>query len=261
MTLVRSELDGVAIAFDDVGSGTPTILFVPGLTGDRSDFVAQIEHFAQAHRVVAVDLPGHGASGRDRSEWSMKAFGADVVSVVEHLDLRQVVLVGHSFGGDVVVEAAEHLREKVVAAVLVSSYRSLGAAIEETNIATWLAPFRADFGPAMEDLTRRNFGPSADPAMVATTSARMRSADPRIVLSVLESKMRNEPAVVDTLRRVSCPVFAINSDFKPNDAAALARHGIDLRVVPGVGHYVMMEDPDGFNAALAGIIGGFSGSG
>lgn len=254
MPSIASSHDGTPISFTEWGSGAPEIVFVPGLTGDRSDFAAQIAHFQQSNRVVALDLPGHGASGSDRAEWSMEAFGEDVATLVEDLELNDVVLVGHSFGGDVVVEAALLLEGRIKALVMVSSYRSLASPPNSKKIAEWLAPFEDDFRAAMNDLTRRNFGTEASPKMVSDTAERMMSSRPDVVLPILAAKFDHEPALIEALAKLDAPVFAVNPDFKPNDADSLASHGVQLRVINGVGHYTMMEAPDAFNVELADIL-------
>ena len=96
--------DDIPVAFEANGSGTPAIVFVHGWSCDRSYWEAQIEDFAWRHRVVAVDLTGHGASGVGRPAWTMPAYGNDVVAVLERLDVPDAVLIGHSMGGDVIVE-------------------------------------------------------------------------------------------------------------------------------------------------------------
>ena len=179
MDVVRSSVDGLSVAFEDRGTGAPALVFIHGLTGDHSDFEAQMSFFEMSNRVVGIDLPGSGASGRDRLEWTMAAFGRDVVDVVEHLEMDDLVLIGHSFGGDVTVEAAKRLHDRVRALVWVSSYRSLGGVKSDSQLEEWLAPFSTDFAAAMDDLTRRNFGPNADPVQVDDVAAKARGADPK----------------------------------------------------------------------------------
>jgi pimeloyl-ACP methyl ester carboxylesterase len=247
------------VAFSDAGSGDPTIVFIPGLVGDQSDFASQVTHFELSHRVVTIDLPGSGISGKDRSEWSMAAFGEDVATVIDHLRLRDVVLVGHSFGGDVTVEAALLLGDRVRGIVWISTYRTLGSPPDSIRLAQWLAPFDDDFPAAMEDLTRRNFGAEADRDMVDRVVARMVASDPTMVRSVLRAKMWNEAAVLAGLRKLHLPVIAINPDFKSNDGESLNAVGVELRVIPRTGHYTMMEAPAAFNTALEGIVAALPG--
>ena len=258
MQFVPSSHDGATVAFKVGGSGAPQLVFVPGLTGDHTDFSAQTEHFNSQYLTVAIELPGNGAAGTKRTDWSMTSFAADIATVIEHLDLDRVVLVGHSLGGDAAVEAAQLARERVVGVVMVSSYRTFDDPQSEEQLSKWLAPFFDDFPAAMEDLTRRNFGATADQAMVDETVERMVKADPDMVIPVLRSKMGNEASIIGTLENLTVPVYAINPDFKTNDESALKRHGVELRVVKGAGHYTMMEAPEAFNRTLSDILAGLS---
>lgn len=260
MEVVPSSFDGVAVAFDVRGSGDPALVFVHGLAGDRTDFDAQLAYFAESHQVVAVDLPGNGASGHGRQTWTMAAYGEDVASVVRQLGLDEVVLVGHSLGGDVTVEAARRLGDRVQGLVWISSYQSLGFPQDRDQIGRWLAPFREDFVAATDDLARRNFGPQPDQDLVDRVAAKMCAADPDVVVQVLEAKMFNEPALLAGLGEITAPVVAINPDYKHNDEVSLAAHGVELIEIPGVGHFTMLEDPDGFNEALARTIDRLTGS-
>ncbi len=74
-------------------------MFIHCFACDRSYWHNQLEAFAQKHKVVSLDLGGHGASTRDRQEWSILGLGGDVLAVVDGLRLKRVILVGHSMGG------------------------------------------------------------------------------------------------------------------------------------------------------------------
>src|SRR5918994_764401 len=91
----------------------PALVFVHGWSCDRSYWSRQLPHFAGRHNVVAIDLAGHGESGVGRQAWTMPAFGDDVVAAVEQLGLESTVLIGHSMGGDVIVDAALKLPDRV----------------------------------------------------------------------------------------------------------------------------------------------------
>jgi pimeloyl-ACP methyl ester carboxylesterase len=96
--------DNVEINFDVLGDGKPALVFVHGWSNDRSIWDSQISYFSKKYKVVAVDLPGFGKSGNNRRNWTVPAFGGDVAAVIEKLDLDNVVLVGFSLGGPVVIE-------------------------------------------------------------------------------------------------------------------------------------------------------------
>jgi len=256
MEFVSSSVDGVPIAFEVSGDGPSTVVFVHGLVGDHTDFDSQAEFLAATHRIVAVDLPGAGESGHERSSWTMEAFGEDVATVVVHLDLDKVVLVGHSLGGNVIVEAALRLGDRVAGLVWLSSFRSLDSFPSPSETEDWLAPFQADPLAAVEDLNRRNFGPNADPVLVDAVVAKAKSRDPERVLGLLKSMFQHDATVVEALARIDAPVFAINPDFKPTDGASFTRHGVELRLIGGAGHFLMMEAPDALNNELQILLSG-----
>jgi hypothetical protein len=105
---VRST-DGLAIAYDARGKGETAVLFIHCWACDRTFWNRQVDVFRHEYRVVTLDLAGHGASGRDRRSWTIPRLAADVRTVIEHLRLTRVVLVGHSLGGPVALEAARLL--------------------------------------------------------------------------------------------------------------------------------------------------------
>ena len=128
------EPDGVDIRYEVAGSGEPALVFVHGWSCDRSYWRAQTDHFEASHRVVAVDLGGQGESGLGRKDWTMTAFGGDVRAVVEALALRKIILVGHSMGGHVIVEATQLMPDRVAALVLVDTFDNVDQRAERARI-------------------------------------------------------------------------------------------------------------------------------
>ncbi|MEO1368200.1 MAG: alpha/beta hydrolase, partial [Acidobacteriota bacterium] len=118
--------DGIPIAYTRRGSGDVALVFVHGWLCGQTYWKHQVAAFTDRFQVVTVDLPGHGdsMSTATRSEWTLEAYGADVAAVVEGLDLRQVVLVGHSMGGAVILEAAPRLGDRVVGLVGVETFHN-----------------------------------------------------------------------------------------------------------------------------------------
>ncbi|MGD9159180.1 MAG: alpha/beta hydrolase [Desulfobacteraceae bacterium] len=80
--------------------------FVHGWSYDSRYWQNQVPVFSKKYRVVVVDLAGHGHSGMSRINYRMSYFGEDVKAVTEAVGSKQVILIGHSMGGAVIVEAA-----------------------------------------------------------------------------------------------------------------------------------------------------------
>jgi pimeloyl-ACP methyl ester carboxylesterase len=253
--------DGVPVRYAVYGGGLPAIVFVHGWSCDRRYWLGQVGHFAARFTVVTVDLAGHGESGTDRRRWTMPAFGADVAAVVTGLDLPEVVLVGHSMGGDVIVEAARRLRPRVRGLVWADVYRSLDEsgsnAGTEEEIAAFIAPFEADFGAATRAFVRRIAGADTDPDLVDRIADDMAAAPPQIALDAMRHAITNEQAAIAGLRQAAVPAVAINPGSPPTDIESLARHGIATAVLPAVGHFLMLQDASGFNQLLDKVIEDF----
>ncbi len=114
--------DGVQIFYKDWGRGQPMV-FHHGWPLSSDDWDAQMLFFVQqGYRVVGIDRRGHGRSSQVWDGHDMDHYAADAAAVVEHLDLRNAIHVGHSTGGGEVTRyVARHGRGRVAKAVLMSA--------------------------------------------------------------------------------------------------------------------------------------------
>jgi len=256
--------DGVEIAYevhgDDGGAESPSVVLVHGWAGNRTYWDNQIDHLAHRRQVVTIDLGGHGESGLGRRDWSLAAFGNDVVAVVDELDLSKVALVGHSMGGDAVLFAARQLGDRVAGLVWVDVVRSLGnePVSSSKDVEAFLAPFVDDFEAATEQFARSLFPETADPALVVRVASDMAASPREAALGSLRYALNREPAMLEALSMTTAPVVAINPDIPPTDVNSMRRHGIETTILSNVGHYSMIEDPERFDPLLADTLESFS---
>jgi pimeloyl-ACP methyl ester carboxylesterase len=185
------------------------------------------------------------------------AVGGDVAAVVDSLGLQDLVLVGHSMGGDVIVEAAVPLRDRVRGLVWVDVYPSLAQISTREEIDAFVEPFRTDFSTNVAAFVRTMFLPSVDPVLVNWVVNDMAAAPPEIALDALVHSIANDGPVIGRLEELNLPVVAINADYEPTDEASLLRHGVRPVIMTGVSHFPMMEDPDQFNRVLEGVLAEF----
>ena len=248
---------GVDVRYERYGTGTSAIVFVHGWTCDGTYWRNQVDAFAGEYTVVTIDLGGHGDSGINRDDWSMAAFGEDVAAVVEAADLDKVVLVGHSMGGAVVIEAAQLLRERVQLVVAVDTLQEPTRLpySEEESFRLW-APFRDDFAPAMNGFVRRNFFLASAPSeIIDWVASDMASADAGIALAAGHALTTwNVPEGLASISDI--PFVLINADYRPTDAVGLREVHPDARLIliPDVGHFPMLVRPESFNAVLRQIL-------
>jgi pimeloyl-ACP methyl ester carboxylesterase len=253
--------DGVHIEYRVRGAGAPLVVLVHGWSCDSNYWRAQLPALTPRYTVLTVDLAGHGASGRNRSDWSMRNFGGDVAAAVrdywsDHADApRQVVLVGHSMGGPVVVEAARQLGGAVLGVIGVDTFKTFGAPpIPAKEYEARLAAFNNDFiGVTRQFVTTSFFTTQADPAFVRQIADDMSSAPPEVAIPSIRGMNDWGAAAGRDLKDITVPLIAIVSDLGPPLDEALSRKiapTFRAIVMPGRGHFLMMEDPQGFNPIL-----------
>jgi len=245
--------DGISIAYEVRGEGEPALVFVHGWCCDRSYWNKQLPHFAEKYKVLSIDLAGHGESGLDRKEWTMGAFGEDVVAVINKLDLDQAVLIGHSMGGPVILEAARLMPKRVIGLVGVDTLKDFEFKYTQEQIDNWFTPLRADFVEGTRDFVRTMFTPNSDPALIEKIATDMSSSPPMIGLRAVEGYIdfqNNE--IIQVLKEVQAPLTCINSDMEPTNVETNQHHSpsFKARIMSGVGHFNMMEDPETFNRLL-----------
>jgi pimeloyl-ACP methyl ester carboxylesterase len=246
-------LDGTKIAYVEGGSGAITIVFVHGWTCDNSYWAEQLPVFAEKYRVIAVDLAGHGDSGLGRENYSMQSFGADVAAAVG--DEGQLVLVGHSMGGPVILQAALLLGDRVKGLVAVDTLQGVAPPItSEEQIQAQVAPLEQDYDAVAGQFLASMFVENSDPALQRKITADMLATDRFVGVDAIRGMMRSDS--VAALDALDAPLVLINSTYRPTDLAAITAHhpNTRLELMEGVGHFVMMEDPDTFNSLLSNAI-------
>jgi pimeloyl-ACP methyl ester carboxylesterase len=244
------------------GKGEPALVFVHCWTCDRHLWDAQVQAFAPRHRVVTLDLGGHGESGRDRKDWSIEAYGADVRAVVEKLDLGRVILIGHSMGGPVILEAARTMGGRVAALIPVDALTNVGEREKPEELEAFLKPFEADYRSTTSKFLREYmFVAGTDAGLIERIVEKSSAAPPEIAVPSLRHAFLYDAAAA--LRATTVPIRALNADKFPTNLEAARRYApqFDAVIMKGVGHYPMLEDAARFNHLLREIVDGFAPAG
>jgi pimeloyl-ACP methyl ester carboxylesterase len=113
--------DGVNLRYLDTGSGDPALVFIHGWTCNYSHWRNQTSAFSPEHRVLALDLRGHGESDKPEQDYNIAGFAADIQWLIDELGLERPVLIGHSMGGVIAADLARKHPEATRAVVLVDA--------------------------------------------------------------------------------------------------------------------------------------------
>jgi pimeloyl-ACP methyl ester carboxylesterase len=250
---VRSA-DGVEIVYTVRGSGLTALVLIHGGLANRRFWAPQVATLSAIYRVVALDLGGHGESGRERKAWTIPAFAEDVRAVVDALGLKRVVLVGNSLGGAVALDAAALLRGRAIGVVGVDTLHLATQEIPRENAEARAEAFRKDFAGSCHAMVEQLFHPGTYPELRAWSEREMVATSPEVAAGLLAGFGGYDLAAA--FRGAGVPIRAINGDLWPTEIAAnrAVTPDFDAVIMKGAGHYPMLERPDEFDRLLAGVV-------
>jgi pimeloyl-ACP methyl ester carboxylesterase len=253
------------------GSGVPPLVFVHGFACSHGDWQAQLDHFARRHRVLACDLRGHGQTPAEPDEVSIETFGMDVAKLLEDEKLSGAVLVGHSMGCRVVLQAMLKDASRIGGLVLIDGSRmgegdpkaaaeSAAAAIAALGYSAWARKF-----------FEAMFVASSDAKLKAETVERAVKL-PEAIGSALFPRMNAWDAAVmeKALRAVRVPTLVIQStklnaervrvSLAPGDTSPYLElvkkllPAATIDIVPGAGHFSQLEAAGKVNQLIEGFV-------
>ena len=250
------------------GDGQPPVVLVHGFACAHSDWDAQVAHLSPCRRTVAVDLRGHGESPGTAGKGSIERYRTDVGDVIRALALPPAVLVGHSMGCRVVIEAARQSPDSVAGIVLVDGSQ-FAAAMADTLRQAFSEPdgFRTLTNRWFQDM----FTAKSDPTMAAAVVARAGRLPEAIGQAVMLDLVAYDATRLSTaLTRLRVPVMAIQTTYSNErrerrpltpgqttpylDMLRTRVPSARIEIIPDTGHFPQLDEPDRTNALLAGFI-------
>jgi pimeloyl-ACP methyl ester carboxylesterase len=249
------------------GEGAPPIVLVHGFACAREDWDAQVAHLSAQHRTVAVDLRAHGSTPGRARDCTIERFGADVAEVMRELRLPPAVLVGHSMGCRVVIEAALQAPAHTAAVMLVDGSQ-FAPAIEPVLRERLATPVR--FAAATRALFEDMFTPASDKATAAAVIERAGRLPPQIGAGLLLDLVRYDVHRLSySLAALRVPLMVLQTTFsnEKRERKSLSRGqstpylemvrahvpAARIEIIPGIGHFPQLDAPAETNALLAGF--------
>lgn len=242
--------DGVEIAYSCAGTGATALLFIHGGLANRSFWEPQFAALGDRFRLAALDLAGHGESGRDRQRWTIPAFGEDARAVADALDLQNIALVGNSLGGAVALDAARLLAGRAIGVIGVDTLHEANQVFTAQEANARGAEFRNNFEATCAAMIRGLFHAGQHPELQDWALKITLGMDREVVARIMEGFAGYDLAAA--FRRAGVPIRAINGDLYPTsiESNRAVVPDFDAVIMPGAGHYPMLERPDEFNRLL-----------
>jgi pimeloyl-ACP methyl ester carboxylesterase len=259
------EVDGTPANVIELGEGPP-LLFVHGLSGCWQNWLENIPYFARSHRVVAVDLPGFGASPMPREEISIPGYARFLEGICDALSIDAAAVVGNSMGGYVAAELAIASPQRVERLMLVSA---AGITAEHLHRDSIMAGARVVAAVATREAARHAWYARRPGLRRVALSFVVRHPE-RLSAPLAHELMEGSgkpgflPAmeailthrISERLPQIACPTFVVwgkdDRVIPVRDARRFAKLIPDVRIeiLPDTGHVAMLERPERFNALL-----------
>lgn len=237
----RVERDGARIWYATYGSGEPVILLHGGL-GHSGNWGFQVPALLDTgHRVILIDSRGHGRSTRDRKPYTYELMAADVLAVMDRLDIQKAAFAGWSDGACIALILASQTPERVSGVFFFACNMNPSGT--------------KDIEPS--PVLDRCFSRHAEDyrALSATPD------DFSTFVDAVSEMQRTEPNyTAEDLGKIRVPVVIVQSEndefIKHEHADHLARSipGAAFILLDGVSHFAPLQRPDRFNAALTAFL-------
>ncbi len=243
-------LDGNRIHFKSLGTGPQAVVLVHGWACDLTVWRHQVEVLAGRTRVVLLDLPGHGRSGKPDTTYSMAFFARAVDAVLRTAGVERGALVGHSMGVPVVREYLRLYPAGTVALVAVDG--PLRAPDSESSRRMLAAVEGPDWRQVLEQRVTEMYG-APEQAGLRRTILQMAAATPQHA-AVASMRGMLEPAIWrgDQIAVPLLVVVAKGPNWPASYRAYVERlaPGVRYEELEGVQHFLMLERPEVFNPIL-----------
>lgn len=251
------ERDNATISYDIAGKGKITLLFVHGAFINQTYWGKQVEYFMPHYKIVTIDLPGHGNSGKDRQDWSLEGFAEDINYVIDRLKLKNVILIGHSMSGDINLMAATNKPKNIIGFIGIDNFKDAGLPIPEEyqpQIDTMFMELKVDFPTNIEKFVRKSLVSQNTSLEVTDKVVKdFREAHQPMALKILPEVFQMSQKEKELLAKLKLKLYLINVDYSPTNEKALKRsaiNGFEVIHVNGTSHYPMIENPLLFNHSL-----------
>ncbi len=250
-TLLGSEI------FHEVTGDGPALIFVHGLGGTGNIWNAQRTALSKFFKIVTLDLPGTGRSGKGETHYSMDRWAEQIVALADHLGLEKFVLVGHSMTTILGQLVAGRFPDRLNGLVLCGPMTELPAAGKEA------------FSKRVESVLKDGMIAVADAVLAGGLTLGTRESNAALAGLWREVLLSNVPASYAAQCRalieasakaeqpnIRCPTLLLVGDQDMVTPLANARaiasrvSAARIRVIPATAHMTMLERPEYFNAVL-----------
>ncbi len=257
-----TEVDGLRVRYADRGSGDSVVLLLHGFGGDLDNWLFNLDTLAEKHRTLALDLPGHGESGKTIPEPSLKGLEKFVSKFLEVVGVPSAHIVGHSMGGAIAIQLAKECPESVKSLGLICS-AGLGPEINSDYLQGFVeAQSRRELKPVLQQLFADESSVNRQLVDEVLKYKRLDGVD--AVLRTLSAMLLSATQTIlsDKVVAFGKPTLVIWGEQDRIIPVAHARNfstsggsSVEVEIFDSAGHMVQMERANDVNRRLLEFLG------
>ena len=262
----KESINHTRIYYESHGKGFPLVLSY-GLGGTTRQWAPQVPALARDYRLILWDPRGHGQSDspRDESAYGMDVSAADLLGLVDRLDLSRAYVGGLSMGGGIATRFTLAHPERVAALLIIDSASASGVPFSPETVAMRERTIELALNEGMEAVARHSMDDNPNISWRA-------ERDPEAAKGIMNMYLALDPvgyahsvralldaaSITDRLQEIRVPTLVLVGAEDPALPAARLTHekipGSKLVVIPDAGHLSNLDQPDAFNREVSAFL-------
>lgn len=246
------------VSYYDNGEGGTTLFFIHGSFIDKDYWKEQLSFFSDKYRVIAVDLAGHGKSTHHRTNWTIKQYGQDIAKIIKKLSLKNIILIGHSIGADIMLETVSKSTDHIVGIVAIDYFKNIGVGLPDTTINQIVTGLKTDFSNTNRQYATQSLLTDKTAKTITTrVISNFETISPKVGIPMNEDFFHYTKRETTLLKNLKLKLYLINVDYYPTSEQNLKKYlgtNYELHSIHGTCHFPMLENPKEFNVALKNVI-------
>ncbi len=250
-----ADFNGNKVYYKVMGQGGPALVLIHGWSCDHTMWRFNTPELSKKYKLVLVDMPGHGNSGRPRVDYTFDFLVRGVAAAIKASGVKNPVLAGHSMGAPIAREVVR--RNPGLASGLIIVDGALDTvptdpkarAAWDKQYAEMVAGFKKDYPSTAKSFVESMLGPAITPELKRLILDKILVADPYVAASTMQAmsdphNWRPEPVKLRTMA-----IYAESPYLPPDfqDQLTALFPNLTYKQWKGVGHFFFMEEPDKFN--------------
>ena len=246
------------ISYYDNLTGEPTLFFIHGSFINKDYWQTQLYHFSPRYRVIAVDLAGHGKSTFNGDDFTIEKFGQTIAAMINKMELKNVILIGHSIGGDIMLTTNEKSGNNIIGLIGIDYFKNVGAALPDEVINQIMNDLRNNFVNTNVAYAKNTLlTEKTDKSITERVVGDFKSISPKVGIPMNEDFFHFPQKEETLLSKLNKRIYLVNTDYQPTNEASLEKtlkDNYQLKIIKGSSHFPMIENPVDLNDTLENFI-------